>query len=69
MLISSKKSNSSRKEKDKDFSVASLAPDHPPPPLPISPAVATSITGYKKLSSLSLDPKGVVTLQARVIRF
>ena len=69
LISSKKKSNSGDKEKDKDLSDASSAPDLPPPPLPISPAVAAGIPGYKKLSSLSLDPEDAVTLRARVIRF
>ena len=64
-LISSKKAFN----KDKDLSDASSAPDLPPPPIPVSPAVAAGIPGYKKLSSLSLDPEDAVTLRARVIRF
>ena len=69
LISSKKKSNSGDKGKDKDLSNASLAHDLPPPPLPILPAVATGIPGYKKLSSLSLDPVDVVTLRARVICF
>ena len=67
-LISSKKSFGD-KEKDKDLSGASSAPDLPPPPLPISPTVDAGILGYKKLSSLSLDPEDAVTLRARVTLF
>ena len=51
---SSKKANNDEK-KDMDFSDASSAPDLPPPSIPVSPAVAAGIPGYKKLSSLSLD--------------
>ena len=61
-LISSKKKSTGNKEKDKDLSDASLAPDLPPLPLPISPTVDAGILGYKKLSSLSLDPEDAVTL-------
>ncbi|KAF8262629.1 hypothetical protein EI94DRAFT_1773142 [Lactarius quietus] len=69
LISSKKKSNNSDKEKDKDLSDASSAPDLPPPPIPVSPAIAAGIPGYKKLSSLSLDPEDAVTLRARVIRF
>ena len=60
-LISSKKKSFGDKEKDKDLSDASSAPDLPPLTLPISPAVAAGIPGYKKLSSLSLGPEDAVT--------
>jgi E3 ubiquitin-protein ligase TRIP12 len=33
----------------------------------ISPAIAAGIPGFKKLSSLSLDPEDAVTLRGRVI--
>ena len=69
LISSKKKANNNDKEKDKDLSDASSAPDLPPPPIPVSPAVAAGIPGYKKLSSLSLDPEDAVTLRARVIRF
>ncbi len=69
-LISSKKKGSnSDKDKDKDLSDASSAPDlPPPPPISVSPAIAAGIPGFKKLSSLSLDPEDAVTLRGRVIR-
>ena len=67
-LISSKKKSTGDKEKDKDLSNASSARDLPPP-LPISPTVDAGILGYKKLSSLSLDPEDAVILQARVTLF
>ncbi|KAI0060670.1 hypothetical protein BV25DRAFT_1954506 [Artomyces pyxidatus] len=52
------------KDKDKDASDAPVLE----PGLPV-PALATSMPGFKKLSSLSLDPEDAVTLRARVIRF
>ena len=68
-LISSKKKGNSDKDKDKDLSDASSAPDlPPPPPISVSPAIAAGIPGFKKLSSLSLDPEDAVTLRGRVIR-
>ncbi|KAI9429610.1 ubiquitin-protein ligase [Lactarius indigo] len=69
LISSKKKSTNNDKEKDKDLSDTSSAPDLPPPPIPVSPAVAAGIPGFKKLSSLSLDPEDAVTLRARVIRF
>jgi E3 ubiquitin-protein ligase TRIP12 len=74
LISSKKKGSSSDKDKDKDLSDASSAPDLPPPPPPpppisVSPAIAAGIPGFKKLSSLSLDPEDAVTLRARVIRF
>ena len=69
LISSKKKGGSSDKEKDKDLSDASSAPDlPPPPPVSVSPAIAASIPGFKKLSSLSLDPEDAVTLRGRVIR-
>ena len=61
---SSKKANNNDMEKDMDLSDVSSVPDLPPPPIPVSPAVAAGIPGYKKLSSFSLDPERVVTLRA-----
>ncbi|KDQ61362.1 hypothetical protein JAAARDRAFT_30788 [Jaapia argillacea MUCL 33604] len=69
------KSKEKDKEKDKDKDgQMSDAPSPaesalPPPPLPIPAALAASIPGYKKLSSLSLDPEDAITLRSRVIRF
>ena len=69
LVSSKKKGSSSDKDKDKDLSDASSAPDlPPPPPISVSPAIAASIPGFKKLSSLSLDPEDAVTLRGRVIR-
>jgi len=59
-LISSKKAKINDKEKGKDLSHTSSAPDLPPPPVSVSPAVASGIPSYKKLSSLSLDPEDAV---------
>ncbi|KAI0042289.1 hypothetical protein FA95DRAFT_1500247 [Auriscalpium vulgare] len=63
-LIASK----SKDNKDKEGSDASAEPAPAPPPAPVS-ALAASMPGFKKLSSLSLDPEDAVTLRARVIRF
>jgi len=69
LVSSKKKASSSDKDKDKDLSDASSVPDLPPPPISVSPAIAAGIPGFKKLSSLSLDPDDAVTLRGRVIRF
>ncbi|KAJ8502395.1 hypothetical protein ONZ45_g11808 [Pleurotus djamor] len=53
------------KDKDKDTSESST-PDPIPPPAQL-PSSHT-IPGYKKLSSLSLDPDDAIILRARVIR-
>ncbi|KAJ6581866.1 hypothetical protein B0H19DRAFT_1370075 [Mycena capillaripes] len=62
------------KEKEKESS-ESPAPDNGdlPPPAPAAAAPGTSaaptIPGFKKLSSLSLEPEDAITLRARVIQF
>jgi E3 ubiquitin-protein ligase TRIP12 len=59
------------KDKDKDSSEApspgdsSSAPTQTPAPAPLAP----TIPGFKKLTSLSLEPEDAITLRARVIRF
>jgi E3 ubiquitin-protein ligase TRIP12 len=69
LISSKKKGGNGDKDKDKDLSDASSAPDlPPPPPISVSPAIAAGIPGFKKLSSLSLDPEDAVTLRGRVIR-
>ena len=55
------------KEKDKDSSESSTPESGSVPPAP--PVSATSIPGFKKLTSLSLDPEDAITLRARVIQF
>lgn len=59
------------KDKDKDSSEApspgdsGSAPAQTPVPAPPAP----TIPGFKKLTSLSLEPEDAITLRARVIRF
>jgi E3 ubiquitin-protein ligase TRIP12 len=57
------------KEKEKDV----VAPPTPSEsiivPAPTSAAIASAIPGYRKLSSLALDPEDAITFRARVIRF
>ncbi|TRM65525.1 hypothetical protein BD626DRAFT_489037 [Schizophyllum amplum] len=65
---------SSKKDKDKDAkdkepsdgsNAESASVSAPPPP----PVVPTSIPGYKKLTSLALDPEDAITLRSRVMKF
>ncbi|KZT67358.1 hypothetical protein DAEQUDRAFT_673424 [Daedalea quercina L-15889] len=62
--VATLKSKDKDKDKDKDADVLV-----PPEPAVITPAVASSIPGYKKLSSLSLDPDDAITWRARLIRY
>lgn len=58
------------KDKNKDASDVAATPEPAAPTyMPISSALAASMPGYKKLSSLSLDPDDAITLRARVIKF
>ncbi|KAL0569563.1 Ubiquitin fusion degradation protein 4 [Marasmius crinis-equi] len=59
-LISSK----SKEKADKDQPEPTSSDSTPAPP-PSAP----TIPGYKKLSSLSLDPEDAITLRARIIKF
>jgi E3 ubiquitin-protein ligase TRIP12 len=63
-------SSTKSKDKDKEASEAPSPPEsgnvvHVPPP----PVSAPTIPGFKKLSSLSLEPEDAITLRARIIRF
>ncbi|KAI0272306.1 hypothetical protein BC834DRAFT_1030472 [Gloeopeniophorella convolvens] len=72
LIVSKSKSAADKdKDKDKDLSDASSAPELPPPPPPVSvsAAIAAGMPGFKKLTSLSLEPEDAVTLRARVVRF
>ncbi|KAI0924248.1 hypothetical protein AcW2_005179 [Taiwanofungus camphoratus] len=62
-------SKSKEKDKDKDSDASSPAEPAIPAHVPISAALAATIPGFKKLSSLALDPDDAITLRARVIRF
>lgn len=63
-LISSKSKEKGDKDKDKDQSEATSSDSTPAPPTSVP-----TIPGYKKLSSLSLDPDDAITLRARIIKF
>ncbi|KAG5222613.1 Ubiquitin fusion degradation protein [Salix suchowensis] len=66
--LTTSKSKEKEKDKDKDKeSSESSTPD--PPPAPVQSSSAHTIPGFKKLSSLALDPDDAITLRARVIRF
>lgn len=56
------------KEKEKEPSAGPTVVD-PIIPSPISASLVSTIPGFKKLSSLSLDPEDAITFRARVIRF
>ena len=66
--VVSPKSKDKDKDKDKD-SEASAAESTPPTYMPISSSLAASIPGYKKLTSMSIDPDDAITLRARIIKF
>uniref|UniRef100_D8Q152 HECT-type E3 ubiquitin transferase n=1 Tax=Schizophyllum commune (strain H4-8 / FGSC 9210) TaxID=578458 RepID=D8Q152_SCHCM len=61
-------SKKDKEAKDKDSSEGSAAESAsaaaPPPPV-----VPSSIPGYKKLTSLALDPEDAITLRSRVMKF
>ncbi|KAL0059411.1 Ubiquitin fusion degradation protein 4 [Marasmius tenuissimus] len=63
-LISSKSKEKGDKDRDKDQSEATSSDSTPAPPTSVP-----TIPGYKKLSSLSLDPDDAITLRARIIKF
>ncbi|KAI6164689.1 hypothetical protein EDD17DRAFT_1775566 [Pisolithus thermaeus] len=56
---------STTKSKDKK-DAPDLSPTPPPPPMAVH---LSSIPGYRKFHSLSLEPEDAITLRARVIRF
>ncbi|KAI3602651.1 ubiquitin-protein ligase [Moniliophthora roreri] len=68
-LISSKSKEKADKDKDKDSSEVASNSDSafstPAPP----PSHAPTIPGYKKLSSMALDPDDAITLRSRIIKF
>ncbi|KAL1748215.1 hypothetical protein HDZ31DRAFT_79908 [Schizophyllum fasciatum] len=53
------------KDKEAEGSTAESASASAPPP----PVVPSSIPGYKKLTSLALDPEDAITLRSRVMKF
>ncbi|KZT25275.1 hypothetical protein NEOLEDRAFT_377486 [Neolentinus lepideus HHB14362 ss-1] len=68
-LIAPAKSKDKDKDKETTDVPAAVESPAPPPPMQMSAALVSSIPGYKKLSSLSLDPEDAITVRARVIRF
>ncbi|KAI1791847.1 hypothetical protein LXA43DRAFT_380217 [Ganoderma leucocontextum] len=68
--ITSSKSKDKDKNTDKDISEAPSPGDTGVlTSLPVPIALITSIPGYKKLSSLSIEPDDAITLRSRVVRF
>lgn len=61
-----KEKEKAEKEKEKELSDAGT-PDAPTPSG--SSSSAQTMPGYKKLSSLALDPEDAITLRARIIKF
>ena len=66
MTVSKAKDKDKDKDKDKEIDVPVL-PDLPTASL--TSAVDASIPGYKKLSSLALEPDDAITWRARLIRY
>lgn len=69
VLASREISSSKPKDKDKDKESPEAPDSGSPPVIPPSSTSAATIPGFKKLSSLSLEPDDAVTLRSRVIRF
>ena len=63
-LVSKKDKEAKDKDSSEGSAAESASADAPPPP-----AVPSSIPGYKKLTSLALDPEDAITLRARVMKF
>jgi E3 ubiquitin-protein ligase TRIP12 len=57
------------KDKEKEPSESPSPGDTGSTPTPAVTSSAVTIPGFKKLTSLSLDPEDAITLRARVIRF
>lgn len=62
-------SKSKDKDKDKDGPENATPLENALPPSALPPGTSIPIPGYKKLSSLALDPDDAITLRARVIKF
>ncbi|KAJ7252448.1 hypothetical protein C8J57DRAFT_1077385 [Mycena rebaudengoi] len=74
IISAPKQKDKDAKEKDKDTSESPAPADAaadavPPPPVPAAAAAPPTIPGFKKLTSLSLEPEDAITLRARVIQF
>ncbi|KAJ7702191.1 hypothetical protein B0H17DRAFT_1127779 [Mycena rosella] len=73
-IVTAAKPKEKEKEKEKETSESPAPPDTvpdipPPAPAPTPAGATATIPGFKKLSSLSLEPKDAITLRARVIQF
>ena len=67
--LTTSKSKDKGGDKDKDSTDVPTPPEPMlPPPMSIHVAAMASMPGFKKLSTLSLDPEDAVSLRARVIR-
>ncbi|CAK5283219.1 unnamed protein product [Mycena citricolor] len=73
-IVSSKSKDKESKEKmtDNSDSAVPSSDDTPPPPTASTSSaisMAATLPGFKKLSSLQLEPEDAITLRARVIQF
>ncbi|KAJ7210561.1 hypothetical protein GGX14DRAFT_363533 [Mycena pura] len=71
-IVSAKSKERDTKEKDKESSESPAPPENAESPPPTSAAAssgAQTIPGFKKLSTISLEPEDAITLRARVIQF
>jgi E3 ubiquitin-protein ligase TRIP12 len=68
-LASSKIKEKEKSEKDKDKESSDAGTPDVATPSGSSSSSAPTIPGYKKLSSLALDPEDAITLRARIIKF
>ncbi|KAJ7087706.1 hypothetical protein C8R43DRAFT_1092601 [Mycena crocata] len=73
IVSAAKSKDKDAKEKEKETSESPAPSDNAEIPPPAPPAAASgsapTIPGFKKLSSLSLEPEDAITLRARVIQF
>lgn len=67
--LNSSKSKDKEKEKEKDTSENPTPADAGTPTYVPSVASLAFVPGYKKLSSLAIDPDDAITVRARVIKF
>ncbi|THU92737.1 hypothetical protein K435DRAFT_671560 [Dendrothele bispora CBS 962.96] len=65
-LSSSKSKDKADKDKEKEKDSDASTPE---PGIPVLPSSAPTIPGFKKLTSLSLDPEDAITLRCRVVKF
>jgi E3 ubiquitin-protein ligase TRIP12 len=67
--VSASKPKDKDKDKDREPSEAPSPDSGGTPVIPPSSTSVAAIPGFKKLSSLSLEPEDAITLRSRVIRF